>query len=82
MVKYTENVAHAHAVDTRPSFSLSPPPTPQSEGLGTRLGQNMHDVLKKDLEFCGYMDIVHAFMVKVVKHTYVSSVLLYKNLHT
>ena len=31
-VKYTENVAHAHAVDTRPS-----PPSPQSEGLGTRL---------------------------------------------
>ena len=32
MVKYTENIAHAHAVDTRPSF-----PFPQSEGLGTRL---------------------------------------------
>ena len=31
-VKYTENVVHAHAVDTRPS-----PPSPQSEGLGTRL---------------------------------------------
>ena len=31
-VKYTENVAHVHAVDTRPS-----PPSPQSEGLGTRL---------------------------------------------
>ena len=38
-VKYTENVAHAHAVDTRPSFPLPlpPPPPPHSEGLGTRL---------------------------------------------
>ena len=32
MIDYMENVAHAHAVDTRPSFSLPP-----SEGLGTRL---------------------------------------------
>ena len=34
-VKYTENVVHAHTVDTRPSFP--PSPSPQSEGLGTRL---------------------------------------------
>ena len=36
MVKYMENVAHAHAVDTRPSLP-SPAAAPQSEGLGTRL---------------------------------------------
>ena len=31
-IKYMKNVAHAHAMDTRPSL-----PSPQSEGLGTRL---------------------------------------------
>ena len=34
MAKYTENLAHAHAVDTRPSLCII-------EGLGTRLIRSM-----------------------------------------
>ena len=33
-VKYTENVAHVHAVDIRPSFPLPPPPNQKAWGRG------------------------------------------------
>ena len=35
MAKYTENLAHAHAVDTRPSLCII-------EGLGTRLENSIY----------------------------------------